>query len=282
MLFRSEKAVKIIIPLKRIMVLTGAGISVASGLPTYRGKDGLWTQSSYCKNPRLFSTKSYFDMSPYECWQHSYILYNLIISRRPNICHHSILEFQKKCLASNIDFTLVTQNIDGYHADLIKKGKLYDEKEVLEGDPIFGFTKGVYEIHGNMHYMRCSLDECSNYHLYKVPEVYNEYEVPRCKKCDSVMRRNILMFDEIYNEKYCRSETVLKKASESDLLIIAGTELKTGLPEKILNEHIRRNVNIIEFNLKSWLPSYSKQVVIEGPCEQTIPIFVAKYLAAIK
>eukprot|EP00826_Nyctotherus_ovalis_P021110 TRINITY_DN1674_c0_g2_i10.p1 TRINITY_DN1674_c0_g2~~TRINITY_DN1674_c0_g2_i10.p1 ORF type:complete len:283 (+),score=49.87 TRINITY_DN1674_c0_g2_i10:168-1016(+) len=276
-----EKAIQRAVSAKNIILLAGAGISVASGLPTYRGKDGLWTRKTLHKNPQLTATKAYFDMNPYECWKRSYIFYNKMLESKPNICHYSILAMQKAALSKNVELNLVTQNIDGYHADLIKETKLFANPEVSEGMPMYGYTNGVYEIHGNLHYMRCSVDFCSNRYLYRVPPVYNEYESPKCKKCGSPMRRNTLMFDEAYNELYYKSQTVLKKANDHDLLVIAGTELKTALPKRIVYATMDRNVDVVEFNLRSWVPDYPNQMIVEGPCEMTMPKFVEGYLKAI-
>ena len=276
-----ERAVETAIKSNNIMLLVGAGISVASGLPTYRGKDGLHTRKTLDKNPQLITTKAYFDMNPYECWKRSYYFYNLVLQNKPNICHHSILDMQKACLNKNKELHLVTQNIDGYHADLIRESRLFENAEVEEGCKLYGHTNGVYEIHGNLHYMRCSVDYCSNNYLYKVPTVYNEYDSPKCKKCRSPMRRNALMFDESYNELYYKVHTVLKKASETDLLIIAGTELKTTLPKKILYAHMDRNINIIELNLRTWIPDYPHHLLIDGPCELTLPKFIQGYIKSL-
>jgi len=241
----------------------------------------VWTKKTVNKNPMIFATKAYFDMNPYECWQRSYIFYNRILENKPNISHHSIMKMQEKCLEKNILLDLVTQNIDGYHADLIRKSKIFFNPEIQEGKEGYGHTNGLYEIHGNVHYMRCSLEGCSNTFLYKRPPVYNEYDPPRCKKCNNFMRINGLYFDETYNEKYYKSYTVLKKAAQSDLLIIVGTELKTSLPKKILYEHMNRQKPVIEFNLKPWVREYSNVISLLGPCEVTLPEFIDKYIANI-
>lgn len=174
----------------------------------------------------------------------------------------------------------MTQNVDGYHAELLRQARNLAHRPVADfaGGPLFGITEGVYEIHGNTHYMRCSLDGCSDTGLYKTPEVYNEGEIPRCKTCGNVMRRNVLMFDESYNEKYYRSHTVLNKAREADLLLVVGTELKTNLPKRIVEAHIERGVPIIEFNLRRWVDNHDKLITVEGPCEKTLPAFVDKYI----
>ncbi len=276
-----EQAAKIAQKAKHIMVLTGAGISVASGLPTYRGKDGWWTRKTQHKDPMRIATKAYFDMNPYECWQRSYVFFNMVLQGKPSVSHHALLKMQQTCLKTGIGFDLVTQNIDGYHADLIKKSGLFPNPEVPEGSDLFGHTEGVYEIHGNTHYMRCSLDGCSNTNLYKTPLVYNEYEPPRCPKCGNLMRRNTLLFDESYNERYYKAHSVLKRASESDLLLIMGTELKTSLPKRILYEHMDRSIDIVEFNLRTWVQGYNKVLTVDGECEKTIPSFVDIYLSLL-
>lgn len=275
-----EKALSITKNAQNIMFLTGAGVSAGSGLPTYRGKNGLWNQRIKGFNPTIFATRSYCDPNANECWNHSDLFFNQVLKCSPNQAHFSIHKFFENSLLSGVDFDLVTQNIDGYHAKLINESPFFrKEIEEDEGSATFGLSKYVYEIHGNIHYMRCSREGCANSNLYKCPKTFDDIDTPRCQSCNHFMRRHLLLIDEPYSEKYYRSQTVLKKAKRTDLLFIAGTEMSTTLPKIILSDIIRREIDIIEFNLESHIKNYPNLVTINGKCEETIPEFVEKYIS---
>lgn len=81
---------------KRILVMTGAGISAASGIPTFRGQDGFWKQiKDYggCSDPESILTYKFFKQNPAPCWEWHYDFYELQNNCKPNRGHSSVLEF---------------------------------------------------------------------------------------------------------------------------------------------------------------------------------------------
>ncbi len=105
------------------MVLTGAGVSAASGIPTFRGQDGFWKKrKTYggCEEPERILTKDFFKEHAEAVWEWHYDFYELQEKCKPNQGHHAILQFQEHCAQNGIECMLVTQNIDDYHGLLIK------------------------------------------------------------------------------------------------------------------------------------------------------------------
>ena len=125
----------------KIVVLTGAGVSVSSGIPTYRGNDGTWKLGSKNYTPQEIATWSMYCSDTKECWDYFTERYNMICSAKPNVSHHSICELEKYCESKKKSFQLVSQNIDNLH---------------LRG----GCSKNICEIHGNMKYVRCTNEHC--------------------------------------------------------------------------------------------------------------------------
>jgi NAD-dependent SIR2 family protein deacetylase len=155
----SLKASKLLQGKKNIVILTGAGLSAGSGIPTFRGNDGLWTKKyKYCDTPEELATKEFFTEHPEVKWEWTYDFSELCKKCKPNNGHKAILQFQEYCAKNNLECTLVTQNIDNLHAQLIKESKILNPRATKEGDEGHGFTDHVNEIHGNLSYVRCSND----------------------------------------------------------------------------------------------------------------------------
>jgi NAD-dependent deacetylase len=153
-----------------VTVLTGAGISAESGVPTFRGKDGLWqnykveelaTVQAFQKNPRLF-------------WQFYNWRRQVLHDIKPNLGHYALVDFERYFK----DFTLITQNVDNLH--------------ILAGN------KKIIELHGNILRDRCS--KCNS--LFTAGSIATQ--VPTCTKCDSLLRPDIVLFGENLNDALLR------------------------------------------------------------------------------
>merc|ERR1740117_1352791 len=97
---------------QRVVVLTGAGISAESGIPTFRGSDGFWTVGSENYRPQELATWEKYDEMPQELWKWYQYRWGLCTKADPNPGHHAVTELDG--LVEN-GVTLVTQNIDGLH-----------------------------------------------------------------------------------------------------------------------------------------------------------------------
>src|SRR5438552_13760341 len=94
----------------RVVVLTGAGVSAESGIPTFRGKDGYWTVGAREYHPQELATHAAFERMPWEVW--AWYLYRRGVCRgaRPNAAHDALVRLDAHLGAR---FALVTQNVDG-------------------------------------------------------------------------------------------------------------------------------------------------------------------------
>jgi NAD-dependent deacetylase len=184
----SEKLLSRLKSAYSLSVLTGAGISAESGVPTFRGKDGLWknyraeelaTPTAFQKNPKLFWE--------FYCWRRK-ILKNV----KPNLGHYALVDLERLFP----DFLIITQNVDNLHS--------------IAGN------KKVIEIHGNIMHTICS--ECG--------AVYDEifYEanpIPSCKKCSAMIRPDVVLFGETLDEKLLRKAQ--ETAANSEVFFSIGT-----------------------------------------------------------
>ncbi len=223
---------------KRITILTGAGISAESNIPTFRGPEGYWTIGSREYHPQEMATYSMFIQKPEEVWK--WYLYRLGVCKkaRPNPAHLALVEMER---LFNDRFTLITQNVDNLH---IRAGNSLEK---------------TFQIHGNIFYMRCA-NECSS-NIYPLPEDISgkakgedltpeEQLLLRCPDCGERSRPHVLWFDEAYNEKYYRYHSSLEVAGQTELLLIVGTSGTTNLPNQVAWEVKNHDGIMIDINIE--------------------------------
>ena len=219
----------------RFCILTGAGISAESGIPTFRGKDGYWTFGSRNYMPEEMATARLFAKHPEEVWR--WYLYRFGICRNvaPNPAHHALVKLE----AALVDrFALVTQNIDGLHR---RAGSSVER---------------TFCIHGDSTYVRCA-DDCG-IGLLPLPDlVLHDAQTPlrqsdvamlHCPKCGGWLRPHVLWFDECYDEENYRADSALQAAACADILLVIGTSGATNLPMQIGELCLHRGTVIVDVN----------------------------------
>lgn len=225
-------------PEARITVLTGAGISAESGIPTFRGPEGYWTIGSKNYQPQEMATYTMFCRQPDEVWK--WYLYRLSICQnaKPNAGHLSLVEMEQR-LGNR--FTLITQNVDNLH---LRAGNTPER---------------TYQIHGNVFFMRC-IDNCRG-KLYPLPPELlprskdqplsaDDKKLLSCPDCGKGARPHVLWFDEYYDEHFFKCESAMTAALQTDLLIIAGTSGATTLPNHIAAAVYSNGGTIVDINIE--------------------------------
>jgi len=177
---------------KNIVVLTGAGISVGSGLPPYRGPGGIWTTH----NVALYGTKEGLVGSPEKVWELFGPMRELIALAKPNPGHLALAAFEAG-LREDQNFLLVTQNVDGLHQ---RAG-----------------SKNVVEIHGSM-----SRSLCSSCDLPAFDDTQAHTDaLPLCPSCGKPLRPDVVLFNE--RIPALADWTTKKALRDCDLFIAIGT-----------------------------------------------------------
>ncbi len=227
-------------PAARVTVITGAGVSAASGVPTFRGPDGLW-QSFRAED---LATPEAFARDPYLVWQWYDWRRQKIAACEPNIAHHVLASWQHQFTS----FTLVTQNVDGLHE---RAG-----------------SENVLRMHGSIWEVGCSRD-CG-----KVPHRWRDDTVPfvalppRCPQCDAPLRPGVVWFGEALDPDIV--ERCLM-ATNCDAFLIVGTSAVV-YPAAGLVDHARRHGALtVEINPESTPATRSVDVAIAEPAEVVFP-----------
>lgn len=174
---------------KLIVALTGAGISAESGIPTFRGKDGLWNKF----RPEELATPEAFFRNPKLVWEWYDWRRGLIAKAEPNEGHRILAKMEKEFP----HFYLITQNVDGLHQ---KAG-----------------SKKVIELHGNIWKVKCVNCNCEAYeYRTPLPEI-----PPKCEQCGGLLRPGVVWFGESLPMDALQKAYELSK--ESLICIVIGT-----------------------------------------------------------
>jgi NAD-dependent deacetylase len=203
----------------RVLVITGAGVSAESGIPTFRGEDGYWRNFSAAK----LATPEAFERDPKLVWEWYSERRQRISNARPNAGHEAIAKLARQA----DEFLLVTQNVDDLHA----RAGLANEAMV--------------QIHGNIFVTRCSRCDFSYEGRGGSPEppvrlskggrlrsiaptsAQNE-DIPRCPECAALMRPGVVWFGErLPWSELQRVENYLDRGT-CDLVVVAGTTATFG------------------------------------------------------
>ena len=247
-----------------VTVLTGAGISAESGIPTFRGPEGYWTMGSREYHPQEMATYAMFCKKPLEVWRWYLYRKHVCAAADPNDGHRSLVEMER---LFEDRYTLITQNVDGLH---LRAGSS---------------ARRTFQIHGNVFFMRCSR-ECSR-KIYPVPDhlklCSRDEDLPDdfaaalcCPACGHLTRPHVLWFDETYDEDFYHFHSSLAVAGSTDLLLIVGTSGATNLPTQVALTVSRRGAIIIDINVEpnpfSQLALKSRQgAFIRQPSGRVLP-----------
>ncbi len=235
-----EKLKEIIDKSNNIVLFTGAGISVPSGIPDFRSAKGLYNSGT---------TK--YGVSPEEAISHTFYKYrteeffefyreNLIFENaRPNIAHKFFAELENKGKLKAV----VTQNIDGLHE---KAG-----------------SKTVFSIHGNVYLNFC--EDC--HERYGLDFILKSKGVPHCEKCAGIVRPNVTLYEEVLDNRVYQG--AVNAIESADTLIVVGTSLVVQ-PAASLVQYYFHGKNLVLINLQETPYDKVADLVINDKIENVV------------
>jgi NAD-dependent deacetylase len=230
---------------ERVCVLTGAGVSAESGVPTFRASDGLW------EGHRIEDVASPegFERDPKLVWQFYNARRANVKTVKPNPGHHALVKLEERW-GSN--FTLVTQNVDGLHRA--------------------AGSKNVLEIHGSLHRTRCL--GCNRVDDQGLAPLSDE---PECPKCSGQLRPDIVWFGEALPHRLIRAAQ--EAAQLCDVFLVIGTSAVVYPAAQLIpiaKEMQDPPARVIEINLTETEASRHADVGLYGPSGQVLPKLVER------
>jgi NAD-dependent deacetylase len=221
---------------ERVAVLTGAGISAESGVPTFRGKDGLWqgfratdlaTPEAFARDPKLV-------------WNFYNWRRELLAPLQPNPAHKALIRLEEKVPL----FSLITQNIDDLHR---RAG-----------------SKNLVELHGNIWMVRCT--RC---HVVNRNEEVPLPELPACKECGGLLRPHVVWFGEQLDP------AILDKAVAAirscGTMLVIGTSALVQPAASLAIVAKEQGARVVEINLEPTPYSHKLDLALQGKAGEILP-----------
>ncbi len=233
----SDKFLRVLGQTKAICVLTGAGISAESGVPTFRGVDGLWKKFK----PEELANFDAFIRNPQLVWEWYNYRRQLIERVTPNRGHGALAAMEDMVQT----FTLVTQNVDNLHR--------------LAG------SRNILELHGNI--MRSYCIQCGT--RIDKPEFSGEGSVPHCGKCGGLVRPDVVWFGEMLPEGVF--EKAEKAASQCDAFLCVGTSAVVYPAASLPQAAKRAGAYTVEINIEATDQSGLFDEVLLGKAGDMLP-----------
>ncbi len=227
---------RLLTPEAAVAVLTGAGVSAASGIPTFRGgDDSLWARY----RPEELATPAAFARDPELVWRWYDWRRSLIAGSAPNAAHAALAQ-----LARQTRLALVTQNVDGYHQA--------------------AGSRDVIEFHGSIWRLRCT--RCA----YAAEDRRVPLPIPpRCPQCDALLRPGVVWFGEgIPPQAY---EAAATAAAGCRVLLVIGTAGAVYPAAGLVDIAAGRGAFVAEFNLEPSAVTARADLFVPGDAAVTVP-----------
>lgn len=223
---------------RRLLAVTGAGVSAESGIPTFRGEEGWWQR----EDPAKLATQAAFDRDPSHVWEWYQYRRGLITDAEPNAAHRALAEWE----SSGMDVLVATQNVDDLHE---RAG-----------------SRAVSHIHGSIWRVRCEgcgQEDDQRQHPFPVLP-------PRCDGCGGRLRPAVVWFGEMLPPEPIQSVQRFLDAGV-DMALIIGTEASFGYIQGMAAAARRSGALVVEVNPSRTALSDRVDVRLEGPAGEVLP-----------
>jgi NAD-dependent deacetylase len=233
-----------------ICVLSGAGVSAESGVPTFRGEEGLWKSYS----PEELATPTAFRRDPRLVWEWYDWRRGKISACRPNPGHEALARFALGPRTVRI----VTQNVDGLHEEAARKA-------AGSADPSPALP---LELHGSIFRVRCTSCAYAIYHRDPVG-TETEADLPRCPACSSLLRPGVVWFGESLDSEVLSE--AFRVAQASQVCLVVGTSALVHPAASVPLATHQAGGDLIEINPTDTPLTPHSRVALRGGSGEVLP-----------
>jgi len=238
-----SKACRLIRETSNIVVFTGAGISVESGIPDFRSSGGLWERF----NPGIYAHYPTFLEEPELFWEMSTEIDKVLENAQPNLAHFALAELEAMGKLSCV----ITQNIDNLHK--------------VAGN------KKVYELHGNASIAHCI--KCKKKHtLQQIKQELTQGKTPRCSSCNDLIKTGIILFGEPVPHQVM--EDAMEQTQNCQLLIVIGSSLSVSPANLLPSMAKTTGAKVIFINKDKTSMDNLADVVLVGKAGEILPMLI--------
>ena len=231
-----ERARGILHEAQHVAVMTGAGISAESGVPTFRGPGGLWEGH----RPEELATPGAFAADADKVWRWYDWRRSLVAECQPNPAHRALVELERRAPA----FSLITQNVDGLH------------RRAGSGEPL--------ELHGNLWFTRCT--GCGDLREdLRVPLPIP----PSCDACGAMLRPHVVWFGESLDAEVL--DRAAQVTSACDVFLVVGTSGVVYPAAGFTDLAQRSGASVIQINLEPTPFTGRVDISFEGKAGEVLP-----------
>ena len=243
-----------------LVIVTGAGVSHASGIPTFRGTDpgAVWK-----RDVTELGTNRYFQEDPAGSWSWYTSRFDMVLDKRPNPAHLALAAIERWQVARGGRFLLVTQNVDPLHE---RAG-----------------SERLVKVHGSADRVRCSRRRCvhgaprGSLPRADIDMAAFEAEpvaanVPRCPSCGSLLRQHVLWFDEFYDEHLdYQWDRVVDAAQTMDTCLFVGTSFSVGVTDLFLRGGLMAGRPLLAVDPGAAASPHPSVTLFREPAEALLP-----------
>lgn len=220
-----------------LLVVTGAGVSLASGIATFRGTDpdAVWKHDVL-----TMGTNAFFEDDPVDSWRWYLSRFASVLGAKPNPAHHALAALERWRLARGGEFLLVTQNVDTLHEQ--------------------AGSRALVKVHGSADRVRCSRSGCPNAaprgSLPRPDDAIARFRadprpqtLPCCPACGWILRQHVLWFDERYDSHAdYEIERVVAMLARARGILFVGTSFSVGITDIVLGAARAARANVLSID----------------------------------
>jgi len=238
---------------RRVLVLTGAGVSAESGVPTFRGSNGLWKTH----RPEQLATPEAFRSDPRLVWEWYSWRRNIVNTCQPNLAHKALAQLT----LLNGEARIATQNVDGLHLLALEEAS-----QIADIDP--PPKARPLELHGSLFRVQCNNCHVKSNHRGPI-DTTSTRALPHCRECGTLLRPDIVWFGEALNAHTL--EEAMTCAGAAEVCLVVGTS-SAVYPAASLPLLTRRAGGVvIEVNPEATHLTETSHISVRGTAVHIVP-----------